>query len=217
MCQKAEFLQGQPQKSTSEQDSSELLSLSRGESCDWHWCPGLASSWGNWSPCSPQAATAPGSRAEPLPVVTSGSSPTAVSRDMKRDIPTSEKRAIIYWLMHTAEARTCSLLGWALMCLTASSQKPCTPLLAAQMSALGEGVSSVILVLMSCHLPTPCFPPLGFIHCHTYIYLVISDLSSWLTEQPLISQKKYFSAPAFPAWHEFRLQLCSHLHNHFFG
>lgn len=62
-----------------------------------------AAEWGT-SPCASQWFTL---WEEPL---TSGSSPAAVSRDTERNTPTQEKRAIICWLMNTAEAKDLQLI-----------------------------------------------------------------------------------------------------------
>lgn len=80
---------GPATESTSDQDSSKLLSLSRDESCDWHLASWARLQLGELESPEPSGCHSPRHLCdEPLLVVTSGSSPPAESRDTEWDIPT---------------------------------------------------------------------------------------------------------------------------------
>lgn len=82
---------GPATESTSMQESSKPVSVSREGSCDWHLVSWACLQLGHLSPRSPQPVPAPGISVINLSQgVAFGSASTAVSRGSKWDIPTYE-------------------------------------------------------------------------------------------------------------------------------
>lgn len=84
MWQKVGLLQGQLQKVLQFDIAANPYRWAGKKAVTGIWCPGLACSWENWNPHSPQPVPAPGSGVINLSQwVTFRSTSTAVGRDFK--------------------------------------------------------------------------------------------------------------------------------------